>query len=71
MSETKFVEEKPVPNEPKPMPAMDPTRARDANLAPQGEMHPDARPDSKFTPEGDQEPSPNIPPSATDPVGQA
>ncbi len=71
MSETKFNEEKPVPNEPDPMPAMDHTRTSDANLAPQGEIHPDARPGSKFTPEGDQEPSPNIPPSATDPVGQA
>lgn len=58
---------KPVPNEPNPMPALDADRARHANLAPQGHMHPDARPGSKFTPEGDQEPVPNIPPSATDP----
>ena len=59
---------KPVPNEPAPMPAMDHTRTRDANLAPQGEMHIDEAPqDSSFTPEGDQEPAPNIPPSATDP----
>ena len=67
MSETKSMEAKPVPNEPTPMPALDATRTKDANLSPQGEIHPDARAESKFTPEGDQEPSPKIPPSATDP----
>lgn len=67
MSETRFVEQKPVPNDPEVIPAMDGNRRQSTNLAPQGEMHPDALPESKFTPEGDQEPAPNIPPSATDP----
>ena len=60
---------KPVPNEDKPMPAMDPNRTKDANLAPQGDIDlSDEAPDSEFTPEGDGELVPNIPPSATDPV---
>ncbi len=67
MSESKFLEEKPVPNDPDVIPAMNADRRQNTNLAPQGEMHPDARPESKFTPEGDQEPAANIPPSATDP----
>ncbi len=61
--------EKPVPDQDKPMPAMDPHRASHANLAPQGEVNlSDEVPDSKFTPEGDHEQVPNIPPSATDPA---
>ena len=58
---------KPVPDETAGIPATDADRRRNTNLAPQGPMHPDAPPESKFTPEGDGEPSPNIPPSATDP----
>ncbi len=54
--------EKPVPDEPKPMPAMDESRRRDANLAPQGDIElGDEAPGSHFTPEGDQESIPNIP----------
>lgn len=61
--------EKPVPNEPEPMPAMDEHRTSNANLAPQGEvnLHDEVR-GGKFTPEGDHEQVPNIPPSATDPA---
>ncbi len=60
---------KPVPDEPKPMPAMDANRTKHANLAPQGDIDlSDEVPDSKFTPEGDHEQVPNIPPSATDPA---
>ena len=51
--------EKPVPNEPTPMPALNQTRTKDANLAPQGEVN--LGEDTKFTPEGDGEPNPNIP----------
>jgi hypothetical protein len=54
-------DEKLVPNEPKPAPAMDATRTRDANLAPQGTVDlSDEKPESKYTPEGDQEDVPNI-----------
>ena len=61
--------DKPVPNEDKPMPAMDAQRTKHANLAPQGEINlEDETPDSKYTPEGDHEQVPNIPPSATDPA---
>ena len=61
--------EKPVPNEDKPMPALDANRTKDANLAPQGDIDlSDEVPDSQFTPEGDHERVPNIPPSATDPA---
>ena len=68
MSKDFFSNEKPVPNEDKPMPAMDPHRTSHANLAPQGEMNlTDEVPGGKFTPEGDHEQVPNIPPSATDP----
>lgn len=64
-----YSNEKPVPNEDKPMPAMDANRRSDANLAPQGEIDlSDEVPDSHFTPEGDHESVPNIPPSATDPA---
>ena len=60
---------KPVPNEDKPMPALDANRTKDANLAPQGDIDlSDEVPDSQFTPEGDHERVPNIPPSATDPA---
>ena len=60
---------KPVPNEDKPMPAMDAQRTRHANLAPQGGVDLGSEaPDSHFTPEGDHEQVPNIPPSATDPA---
>ncbi len=60
---------KPVPNEDRPMPAMDSNRAANANLAPQGEVNLESEaPGGKFTPEGDQEQVPNIPPSATDPA---
>jgi hypothetical protein len=59
---------KPVPDEPKPMPALDADRAADANLAPQGHIHlEDEAPDAVFTPEGDGELVPGIPPSETDP----
>ena len=62
-------DQKPVPNENRPMPAMDAHRTSDANLAPQGDIDlSDEVPGSKFTPEGDPEQVPNIPPSATDPV---
>lgn len=60
-------ESKPVPNDTTVIPATDADRRHNTNLAPQGSMHPDAPAESKFTPEGDGEPSPNIPPSATDP----
>lgn len=54
-------DEKPVPNEPKPAPAMDAHRAVESNLAPQGVVDlSDEAPDSNFTPEGDQEDVPNI-----------
>ena len=54
--------EKPIPNQPTPMPALDADRAKNANLAPQGDVNlEDEAPGSKFTPEGDGEPSPNIP----------
>ena len=62
-------DEKTVPDEPKPMPALDANRTKHANLAPQGEVTlDDEAPGSKFTPEGDQEQVPNIPPSGTDPA---
>ena len=68
MSETITSNEKPVPNEDKPMPAMDAHRTSHANLAPQGQVRlDDEAPGSKFTPEGDHEQVPNIPKSATDP----
>jgi hypothetical protein len=55
-------ETKPIPDEPKPMPAMDEHRTDDANLAPQGSVNlTDEAPESVFTPEGDGEPVPNIP----------
>lgn len=61
--------EKPVPNEDKPMSALDADRTKHANLAPQGDIDlSDEVPDSQFTPEGDHEQVPNIPPSATDPA---
>ncbi|MGI4855098.1 MAG: hypothetical protein ACRYF4_13760 [Janthinobacterium lividum] len=60
-------EQKPVPNDTTPMPAMDADRINHANLAPQGRMNPEEKDDSKYTPEGDHEQVPNIPPSATDP----
>ena len=54
-------DEKPVPNEPKPASAMDPNRAANSNLAPQGVVDlSDEAPESNFTPEGDQEDVPNI-----------
>ena len=69
MSEANDSTNKPVPNEDKPMPAMDAHRTSHANLAPQGDVDLSAEvPDSKFTPEGDHEQVPNIPPSATDPA---
>lgn len=62
-------------SEPKPVPgqetisATDEHRRRDANISPQGRMHPDEAPrGSEFTPEGDREQIPSIPPSANDPV---
>jgi hypothetical protein len=59
---------KPVPDEPKPMPALDANRAANANLAPQGRMNlEEEAPDAVFTPEGDQESVPGILPSGTDP----
>ncbi len=60
-------DQKPVPNEDKPMPAFDADRTKHSNLAPQGDMHLEDKPGSKYTPEGDHEQVPNIPPSATDP----
>jgi hypothetical protein len=60
-----YPDEKPVPNEPNPTPAMDEGRTRHTNLAPQGTVDlSDEVPDSKFTPEGDQEDVPNIAPTA-------
>ncbi|SEC35238.1 hypothetical protein [Terriglobus roseus] len=54
-------DEKFVPNEPKPAPAMDANRAANSNLAPQGKVDlSDQAPGSNFTPEGDQEDVPNI-----------
>lgn len=59
---------KPVPGQ-DTIPATDEHRRRDANISPQGQVHPDkAHQDSKFTPEGDHERMPTIPPSANDPV---
>lgn len=60
--------QKPIPNEDRPAPAMDADRTRHNNLAPQGDMNPEGNDDSKYTPEGDHEQVPNIPPSATDPA---
>lgn len=59
--------QKPVPDETGVIPALDATRRRDANLAPQGSMHPDGPRDTDATPEGDNEVTPTLPPSATDP----
>ena len=59
--------EKPVPDEPGPMPAMDRERAKDANLAPQGVVNlSEEAPDAQFTPEGDQEQVPGIAETADD-----
>lgn len=59
---------KPVPNF-DTIPAMDEHRRRDANISPQGQVHPDDAPrGSKFTPEGDEENTPGVLPSANDPV---
>ncbi len=61
-------EMKPVTDEPKPMPALDANRAKDANLAPQGRINlEDEAPGAAFTPEGDQESVPGILPPGTDP----
>ncbi len=62
MSNPSIEAEKPVPDEPKPAPAMDHNRAANTNLAPQGKVNlEDEAPGSHFTPEGDGEPVPNIP----------
>ena len=61
-------DQKPVPNQDKPMPAFDADRTKHGNLAPQGSMNPEGNDTSKYTPEGDHERVPNIPPSATDPA---
>lgn|GEM_PF-2540875 len=59
---------KPVPTT-STIPATDADRRENANISPQGKVHPDDAPSSsKYTPEGDQEATPGIPPSATDPV---
>ena len=67
MHQPKFSTERPVPDETHAMPAQDAHRRKDANLAPQGPMHPDGPRDADYTPEGDNEVTPTIPPSATDP----
>lgn len=56
-----LTDEKPVPNQPTPAPAMNANRTAHSNLAPQGTVDlSDEAPESNFTPEGDREDVPNI-----------